>query len=89
MKISVYEYGIGEKYMNMFSYTYAGIGSVKQQTEQVSDSMDKDGTPDVDEISSLLESKTRTEPEQVATHSAPLKNPRRSYQRPTQWPWHH
>ena len=49
----------------------AGIGSVNQQNEQVSDSMDEDGTPVADETPSLPDSKTRTEPEQVAIHSAP------------------
>ena len=49
----------------------AGIGSVNQQTEQVSDSMDEDGTPVADEIPSLPDSKICTKPEQVAMHSAP------------------
>jgi len=50
---------------------HAGIDSVNQQTEQVSDSMDEDGTLVADETLSLSDSKTRTEPEQVARHSAP------------------
>jgi len=49
----------------------AGIDSVNQQTEQVSDSMDEDGTLVADETLSLPDSKTRTGPEQVARHSAP------------------
>ena len=49
----------------------AGIGSVSQQTEQVSDSMDEDGTLVADETPSLPDSKTRIEPEQIARHSAP------------------
>jgi len=49
----------------------AGMDSVNQQTEQVSDSMDEDGTLVADETLSLLHSKTRTGPEQVARHSAP------------------
>jgi len=49
----------------------AGIGSVNQQTKQVSDSMDEDRTLVADETLSLPDSKTRTEPEQVARHSAP------------------
>jgi len=49
----------------------AGIDNVKQQTEQVSDSMDEDGTPDAVGIQSLPESKTHTEPEQNASQLAP------------------
>ena len=49
----------------------AGINSVNQQTEQVSDSMDEDRTLVADETLSLPDSKTRTVPEQVARHSAP------------------
>ena len=48
----------------------AEIDSVNQQTEQVSDSMDEDGTLVADETLSLPDSKTRTEPEQVARNSA-------------------
>jgi len=51
--------------------TDARIDHVKQQTEQVFDSMDEDGTPDAVRILSLPESKARTEPEQIASHSAP------------------
>jgi len=46
----------------------AGIDSVNRQTEQVSDSMDEDGTIVADETLSLPDSKTRTVPEQVARH---------------------
>jgi len=42
--------------------TDTGIGSVKQRTKQVSDSMDEDGTRDVDEIPSLLESRRAPSP---------------------------
>jgi len=49
----------------------AGIGSVNQQTEQVSDSIDEDGTLVADETLSRPDSKTRTVPEQVARHLAP------------------
>ena len=49
----------------------AGIDSVNRQTEQVSDSMDEDGTIVADETLSLPDSKTRTVPEQVARHLAP------------------
>jgi len=49
----------------------AGIDSVNQQTEQVSDSMDEDGTLVADETLSLPDSKTLTGPEQVARYSAP------------------
>ena len=34
MEISVYEYGIGEKYVNMFRHTYAGIRERKIQMER-------------------------------------------------------
>ena len=47
------------------------IDHVKQQTEQVFDGMDEDGTPDAVGIPSLPESKTCTEPEQIASHLAP------------------
>jgi len=50
----------------------AGIDSVNQQTEQVSDSMDEDGTLVADEVLSLQDSKTLTGPEQVAWYSAPM-----------------
>jgi len=49
----------------------AGIDSVNQQTEQVSASMDEDGTLVADETLPLPDSNTRTGPEQVARHSAP------------------
>ena len=49
----------------------AGIVSVNQQTEQVSDSMDEDGTLVADEALSLPDSSTLTGPEQVARHPAP------------------
>jgi len=49
----------------------AGIDSVIQQTEQVSDSMDEDRTLVTDETLSLPDSKTLTRPEQVARYSAP------------------
>jgi len=49
----------------------AGIDRVNQQTEQVSDNLDEDGTLVANETLSLPDSKTRTEPEQVARHSAP------------------
>jgi len=49
----------------------AGIDSVNQQTEQVSDSMDEDGTLVADETLSLPDSKTLNGPEQVARYSAP------------------
>ena len=49
----------------------AGIVSVNQQTEQVSDSLDTDGTPIADEALPLLDSNTLTGPEQVAKYSAP------------------
>jgi len=48
--------------------TDAGIGSVKQQTEQVSESMDKDGIPEVDEHPWLPESTTRTDSEPPCTN---------------------
>jgi len=50
----------------------AEIDSVNQQTEQVSDSMDEDGTLLADETLSLPDSKTRAEPEprQVSRNSA-------------------
>jgi len=49
----------------------AGIVSVNQQTEQVSDSMDEDGPLVADEALSLPNSSTLTGPEQVARHPAP------------------
>jgi len=49
----------------------AGIDSVNQQTEQVSDSMSEDRTLVADEVLSLPDSKTLTGPEQVARYSAP------------------
>jgi len=49
----------------------AGIVSVNQQTEQVPDSMDYDGTLVADEALSLSDSNTLTGPEQVARYSDP------------------
>jgi len=34
MAINVYEYGRGEKYVNMFRYTHAGIRDMKMQMEK-------------------------------------------------------
>jgi len=48
-----------------------GNVSVNQQTEQVSDNMDEDGTLVVDEALSLLDSNTLTGTDQVTTYSAP------------------
>ena len=53
----------------------AGIVSVNQQTEQVSDSMDEDGPLVADEALSLPDSSTLTGPEQVARHPAPTVEP--------------
>ena len=61
-----------QAYMLLYIQTVhrnAGIVSVNQQTEQVSDSMDEDGTPVADEALPLLDSNTLTGPEQVAKYA--------------------